>query len=108
FSKPIAREVDWSNVSHLEFWVYRKPSESDATDSGTRLEVHFVESDGHARFWRVATLDHEGWKRIAVPLQWCRWGSGRIPEWRKVNRVGFIFREAAEIQIDAVKAVRGP
>ncbi|MGC3971233.1 MAG: hypothetical protein QM775_29000 [Pirellulales bacterium] len=54
-------------------------------------------------------LNHTGWKQYEVPLRWCRWSTGRIPQWQNVVRIGFWCREAGDFWIDDVAVVEaGP
>lgn len=104
YAKRDAAPLDWSTVKNATFWVYRS-AEAAQADDATQIEVQFVESDGKTRFWRRMDLNHTGWKQYEVPLRWCRWSTGRIPQWQNVVRIGFWCREAADFWIDDVAVV---
>ncbi|MCA9246747.1 MAG: hypothetical protein KDA42_06515 [Planctomycetales bacterium] len=96
---------DWSDIESLAFWVYRQPPPGVPVPSV--MEVQFIEADGKARFWRRIVLEHEGWQRIELPLYWFRWGEGRVPQWDRVARLGFWFRDAVDVVIDSVAIAKG-
>ncbi len=96
---------NWSTFGELSFWIYRSKGEATRRQQ-SELEVQLLEADPKARFWRKVTVSHEGWKEIRVPLVWTRWGSGRIPRWDRIDRVGFWFRDAAELSIDTISVTQ--
>ena len=104
FAKRDAAPLDWSKVRTAKFWAYRS-AEAAAASAATPIEVQFVEGDGKTRFWRKVDLNHTGWKQYEVPLRWCRWSTGRIPQWSRVVRIGFWCREAGDFWIDDVAVV---
>jgi hypothetical protein len=98
--------ADWLKYRDLTFWMYRSPDEA-ARHPTSHLEVQLLEANAHAHFWRKVDVDHTGWKRYTVPLRWMRWGNGCVPRWDHLDRIGFWFRDAAEVEIDAVALVEG-
>ena len=104
YAKRDAAPLDWTKVRTVTFWAYRS-AEAAAAGAATPIEVQFVEADGKTRFWRKIDLNHAGWKQYEVPLRWCRWSVGRIPQWSRVVRIGFWCREAGDFWIDDVAAV---
>lgn len=104
YAKRDATPLDWTKVRTVTFWAYRS-AEAAAAGAATPIEVQFVEADGKTRFWRKIDLNHAGWKQYEVPLRWCRWSQGRIPQWSRVVRIGFWCREAGEFWIDDVAVI---
>lgn len=96
-------KLKWPDVEAISVWVYRSPAEARARPQST-VELQFYEADGKARFWRKVDVAHVGWQRYDVPLKWLRWGDGRIPDWRHVDRFGFYFRDGATLAIDNIAA----
>lgn len=94
-------QVDWPKVERLTFWVYRSPEEAKEHPKSV-VEVQFWEELGKAGYWRAVALDHEGWKRIEVPLKWTRTTGGRTPRWKEVGRIGFYFRDATKLWLDQI------
>ncbi|MBI4879984.1 MAG: hypothetical protein HY812_10055 [Planctomycetes bacterium] len=92
---------DWSKLEELSFRVFRAPEEASLRP-GVTLEVRLVEADGRARFWRKVVLEHAGWRRVALPLRWFRWGPERVPRWDRIGRIDLYFRGEAEVWIDRV------
>jgi hypothetical protein len=94
---------DWSAFDSVSFWVHR-----DAGEPISNMEVQFYEADGKARLWRKVTVEHTGWKQYSFPLEWCRWGEGRIPRWNRIDRFGFWFRDPAELSFDSITVSKTP
>ncbi len=103
----LAAGEDWSNLEELSFWVFRAPEEAELRPA-VEIEFRLVEGDGRARFWRKVVLEHAGWQKVALPLRWFRWGSGRVPRWEMVRRAGFYFRDECELWIDRVAVLDDP
>lgn len=94
-------EVDWRKSVTLAFWVYRSAEEAKVHPAVV-LDVHLMEEDRQAYFWRKLEVSHSGWKKIEMPLDWFRWSHSRIPRWGKVRSLAFLFRESATLTIDTV------
>ncbi len=94
-------EVDWRKSVTLAFWVYRSAEEAKVNPAVV-LDVHLMEEDRQAYFWRKLEVSHSGWKKIEMPLDWFRWSHSRIPRWDKVRSLGFLLRESATLTIDTV------
>ncbi len=106
FTKSDRVACDWPATRSLSLWVYRSPEEAERRAS-TTIEVQFYEKNGKSRFWRVANLEHTGWKQVRVPLSWTRWGGNYIPEWKEVNRLAIFFRTPGELWIDSIAVEPG-
>ena len=89
---------DLTEFDTLRFWVHRDPAAAAAPST---VEVRFYEADGGAWFWRKVVLDQPGWTQVEVPFRWTRWSPARIPRWKKVNRLGLFFRDAADVFVDS-------
>lgn len=98
--------TDWRHFRTLNFWVYRDPQVVRERPA-TTFEVRLYDDENQVAFWRRVSVTHEGWERIAVPLRWMRWGEGRVPRWNDVARLGFWFRDSADLWIDAVTLTPG-
>jgi len=98
--------TDWRRFRSLSFWVYRDPVVAREQPTST-FEVRLSDSDNRVAFWRRVEVSHEGWKRIELPLRWMRWGEGRIPRWSDVARLGFWFRDPADLWIDSIAVTPG-
>lgn len=96
-------EVDWRKSGRLAFWVYRSADEAKVHPAVV-LDVHLMEEDRRAYFWRKLEMSHSGWKKIEMPLDWFRWSHSRIPRWDKVRSLAFQLRESATLTIDTVWA----
>ncbi len=94
-------EVDWRKSVTLAFWVYRSAEEAKVHPAVV-LDVHLIEEDRQAYFWRKLEVSHSGWKKIEMPLDWFRWSHNRIPRWNKVRSLAFLLRESATLTIDTV------
>ena len=94
---------DWQPLEELSFWVYRSKDETKRAPS-TPIEVQLIESDGKTRFWRRVDLAGSGWQEIKLPLRWFRWADGRVPQWDKIERFQFWFREETHLSIDSISA----
>ena len=94
-------EVDWRKSVTLAFWVYRSAEEAKVHPAVV-LDVHLMEEDRQAYFWRKLEVSHSGWKKIEMPLDWFRWSNSRIPRWDKVRSLAFLLRESATLTIDTV------
>ncbi len=101
YSKAGRIAADWRSRPRIRLWVYRSPSEADARRQST-MELQLLEDDPRARFWRKVVLYHRGWKQIDVPLREMRWGPGRVPRYDRIDKIGFWFRNPAEVVIDHV------
>jgi hypothetical protein len=93
-------ELDWAGAEELSFWVL-------ADDEPPVLEVWLSGPEGAPRFWRRIDLT-PGWQQVRVPLRWVRWGSGRIPQWSEVTRLGFYLRGAGRLWFDEVRVDDDP
>ena len=98
---------DWRKFQELSFWIYRS-TEAARDHPQSVLEVQLFEPDGRARFWRRVAVTHSGWKKYSVPLNRFRWATGRVPRWERLDRLGFWFRDAAELSIDTIWLTPGP
>ncbi|MBC7820779.1 MAG: hypothetical protein IAG10_28170 [Planctomycetaceae bacterium] len=94
-------EVDWRKSRTLAFWVYRSAHEAKLHPA-VSLDVHLMEEDRQAYFWRKLEVSHSGWMKIEMPLDWFRWSNSRIPRWDKVRSLAFLLRESATLTIDTV------
>lgn len=102
FSKSKAfDDVDWRKSGTLAFWVYRSAEEAKLHPTVV-LDVHLMEEDRRAYFWRKVEVSHSGWKKIEMPLDWFRWSHSRIPRWDKVRSLALLLRESATLTIDTV------
>lgn len=99
--------ADWSDFSNLVAWVYRDEAEANAR-SRTVLEIQLVEPDGKARFARRIDLDRFGWQKLELPLDGFRWGEGRVPQWQKIDRLGFVLRGGGRVAVDSISLREGP
>jgi hypothetical protein len=94
---------DWRPFEELSFWVHRSDAEAKRAAS-TPIEVQLIESDGKTRFWRRVDLAGSGWQEVRLPLRWFRWADGRVPQWDKIERFQFWFREESHLTIDSISA----
>ena len=94
-------EVDWRKSVTLAFWVYRSAEEVQARPTLV-VDVHLLEEDHKAYFWRKLEVSHSGWKKIEMPLDWFRWSHSRIPRWHKVRSLAFLLRDSSALTIDTV------
>jgi hypothetical protein len=94
---------DWRAFDEVSFWVHRTDAEAKRAAS-TPIELQLIESDGKTRFWRRVDLAGSGWQEVRVPLRWFRWADGRVPQWDKIERFQFWFREESHLSIDSVAA----
>ncbi len=106
YSKGARMVGTWPQMREFSFWVYRSQDEARRQPKST-LEVQFLERDGRSRFWRRVDLDHQGWKRVALPLAWCRWGGNHVPRWEEIDRLGLYFRDEANLWIDNIGVLPG-
>lgn len=97
---------DWRTFREVRFWM-RRAGEPAADAKPAALELQLLEADGRTRFWRKIEVAHGGWRQYRVPLKWMRWGDGRIPRWDRIERLGFWFRDAADLHLDAVSVITG-
>ena len=93
--------VEWRKSETLAFWVHRSVEEAK-THPSVVVEVHLLEEDRKASFWRRLDVSHSGWKKFELPLDWFRWSNSRIPRWDKVRSLAFLLRESATLTIDTV------
>lgn len=98
-SRPVTEVTPWPSVRRVGVWIHRGPAAGEEPDV---LELQLLEPGRRSRFWRKLVLDHQGWKRFEIPLAWMRWSEGRIPRWSEVDRLGFHFRDPADLWIDSV------
>ncbi len=96
--------VDWRKSATLAFWVHRSAEEAQKHPTAS-LDVHLVEEDRKAYFWRKLELHHSGWLKVELPLVWFRWSHSRIPRWDKVRSLAFLLRGPAALTIDTVWTV---
>ncbi|MEM9185430.1 MAG: hypothetical protein AAGB00_02925 [Planctomycetota bacterium] len=106
-TKAGALNVPWEEIEVISFWVYRGQDEAVRRGSST-IELQLHEKDGGSRYWRKAVCDQRGgWKKFEVPLRWMAWGGNAVPDWKRINRLAFWFRDPAEVVIDHVTVRRG-
>lgn len=101
FTKAERVDADWRKHQTLSFWVYRSQAQARTREQAI-FEVQLREADLNAGFWRRVSVNHRGWKEIRLPLTWFRWRPGRIGRWDRIERLGFWFRDAAELTIDRI------
>lgn len=94
-------EVDWRKSGTLAFWLHRSADEVKEHPT-VSFDVHLIEEDRKAYFWRKLEANHSGWKKIEMPLDWFRWSNSRIPRWDKVQSLAFLLRDSATLTIDTV------
>jgi hypothetical protein len=94
---------DWRPFEELSFWVHRSDAEAKRAAS-TPIELQLIESDGKTRFWRRVDLAGSGWQEVRLPLRWFRWADGRVPQWDKIERFQFWFREETHLTVDSISA----
>lgn len=102
-SKSVA-DADWRKSARLVFWLHRTLDEAKLHPR-VSLDVHLIEADRQAYFWRRLDVEHSGWKKIELPLDWFRWSNSRIPSWDKVQSLALLLREPATLTIDTISAV---
>jgi len=107
FSQPGKVPADWQDFAELSFWLYRTADEA-AQHPVSTLDVQVLESDGKTKFWRKLVVDHTGWKKVTVPLRWMQFGSGRMPRWDQIARVGIWCRDPVKICLDELAVQPGP
>lgn len=95
--------ADWRGVDQISFWIYRSKEEAERA-ARVSAEIHFLEKDGRTGFWRRFEISHTGWKQYTQPLKWLSPLDGRIPQWSKIDRVGFLLLGEATVLLDDVVA----
>ncbi len=93
-------------IYELSFWVYRNEEQSKRD---TIIDLSFLEADAKTRFRTRFDLSGSGWKRYSATLKWIGPDPGRVPQWSKIKRFAFSFREHTELLIDNISVnIRGP
>jgi hypothetical protein len=95
--------ADWRGVDQITFWIYRSKEEAEKAQR-VAAEIHLLEKDGRTGFWRRFDISHTGWKQYTLPLKWLSPLDGRIPQWSRIDRVGFLFLGEATVLLDDVSA----
>lgn len=66
------------------------------------FDVMFLEPDERATLWRKVVVPAAGWQRVALPLPWFRWGTGRVPRWDKVSSFAIRTRGPSAFTVDDI------
>ncbi len=101
YTRPGQAQEDWTGVEAVRLAVLG----GGAGGAGGVLEVQALEADGRARFWRKVEVAGAAWTNLCLPLAWFRWGEGRVPDWSRVQRLGFRLRGEGDVWIDDVRLV---
>ncbi|MCX7887788.1 MAG: hypothetical protein N3B01_11130, partial [Verrucomicrobiae bacterium] len=72
------------------------------------VEVHFLEEDARARFWRRVDLTNSTETTVTVPLRYMRRDGARSPRWDKIRHFGIYFRNAGNYMLNAFEFCTQP
>jgi hypothetical protein len=90
--------ADWSSIESLAFRARTK-----GRSGPLEVEAWVLEADKKTKFWRRFRIEGTEWTEFDLPLRFFRAGSGRLPDFRAIDRIAFYSRDEGEFALDDIE-----